>query len=910
MARKPLSSRLGKGVCYALIIAFFLPMLLSTTAPHVAASPDKNWETPSAATASSERETYLIDNLENGWTYGEVDTNDKLTDAGNDNINYSEGAASRKIGLGVGGTTATGDYAEITKSIDLTDINLLKIDVRFGYASGNILAKIFVGENEIYTKTLSNIGATDTWYTLTSSAINYIGSQTVKLRFYYSTGEYTNKYGWWDNLQREYQAPSVTIDDITTTKWRPDPKNESGAWARWDLGVANGVRGARIYWGANENYRPTTYLIQISENTTDWTTVVTETEAAPASAWKEYSWTQTSARYVKLTVDTHGSSGTEIYEMDAEVNYSPTIESITVDDSLIDRKSDYFASGAELDTTVTIRVQDNDGYEEISAVYISIRDNNDSVLVDNVQVTDNTVVNENTLDFTYVYNPADNLPDDNLGAFDVDVFVEDIWGENDTNSWGGDGAALFVVDDMQTTIGFDPASPFFGQDLTTSGTVSRVSGSASADNVWLIDEAHGTFSLESGNSWSETFAITEADPAENVSVTVRIKDLPLDGAENSSYVVNSDMRYQIEVRQENDYELVPGVPMENRPLVIEFKWEGGTQENTLTSNPENFVVSTGGEIPFIVTLTDNDEYWRRRVPGSGTGTLVFVLPEENATINQYTMSITDYTDSFDTPDGWVSIRAYIDNTLAVINDDWWDATNHSFAYLVLHRYYDGVYLFNRTGAQRNIGHLQAESDFTLDPFEISALEFGEDKVFRWEAIEFESERGDDGEVVVMFRDVHDNTDSVNVEIYTLTDEWRYQAEFAYPSEFESSWTGADNDNSYKIKLEIVNREFGSWDEWMTVGPIIAPLPLPTPEAGGGLGATIPIAGLAGVFLVAIVAMSFSERHASTGTLAIAFTAIFLKFISVKVGANLMPVPSSVLVLLLFLAIMWKAGEKL
>lgn len=913
MARKPLSSRLGKGVCYALVIAFVLPLLFSATAPQAAASPGKNWVTPSTASASSGLVENFWGKLEDfetilnltapgdagaGWTYDELDTPGNSISLEKSGDWKTEGAYAARI-VFAAVTMTVDDWGQLTKTFDLTSYRGLELDY-FNTNGDRIRIEFYIGG---VLKKTSEATEDTTWV---ENISDLSGSHEIKIKVIVRTT--TGNVNTYFDYLRVVRHPSIyTIDDNTATRWQPSPENESGAWINWDLGIIKVVSGCRIYWGADENYRPIAYHIQTSDDNSSWTTVATETEAAPASAWKEYSWTENYTRYTKLVVDTHGENGTEIYEMDAEF-YLPTIENITVDDSLIDRDLDYSGSGAELDTTITIRVQDNSGHERISAVYISIRDNKDSLVVDNAKLTDNTVVDDTTLDFTYSFDCPDNLPDDNLGAFDVNVVVEDIWGASDNNNWGGDGASLFTVDDLSTTINFNPAQPVVGHDLVVSGTISRVVGTASADNAWLIDANHGTFVLGAENSWSETYTINAASSGENVAMTVRMKDLPLDGEFLSSYLVSDSIIYQIEVRWENDYSLAPE-PIENQNWEIKFNWAGGTQSKTLENNPENIIVASGGIAPFLVELNDNDNYWRRRVPQVGGGVIVFVLPEEDATINQYIMSITDYTDQFDTPDGWVSIRAYIDNNFVVINDDWWDATNYAYAYLVLHEWYE-VYLFGAGNVQRHIGHIQAESDLTLDPFVVSALEFGEDKIFRWEAIEFESSRGDNGEVVVRFRDTHDNTDNVILNIYTLTGEWRYQAEYAYPLEFEDSGFQGDNDNSYKIKLDIASREFGSWDEWMTVGPIIAPLPLPTPEAGGGLGATIPIAGLAGVFLVAIVAMSFSERHASTGALAIAFTAIFLKFISVKVGANLMPVPSSVLILLLFLAIMWKAGEKL
>ena len=107
-----------------------------------------------------------------------------------------------------------------------------------------------------------------------------------------------------------------TIDDNLASKWRPSPANEANAWCRWDTGALKILGSCRIYWGADAAYRPTNYDIDVSENGTDWTQVVNETSAPPASAWKEYSWNARYVRYIRLQINTHGASGTEIYEAD------------------------------------------------------------------------------------------------------------------------------------------------------------------------------------------------------------------------------------------------------------------------------------------------------------------------------------------------------------------------------------------------------------------------------------------------------------------------------------------------------------------------------------------------------------------------------------------------------------------
>jgi len=146
-------------------------------------------------------------------------------------------------------------------------------------------------------------------------------------------GVYTSYYGSWsDDSNAEATiiiagAPtnpaSDAIDDNTATYWTPDPPDEAGAWIKFDLGSLKFIGGCRIYWGSEAAYRPTEYKIYTSPDDSTWTEVIHETEAAPASAWKEYNWYVKYARYIKMVVTTHGASGTKVYEADG---YSKSTE--------------------------------------------------------------------------------------------------------------------------------------------------------------------------------------------------------------------------------------------------------------------------------------------------------------------------------------------------------------------------------------------------------------------------------------------------------------------------------------------------------------------------------------------------------------------------------------------------------
>jgi hypothetical protein len=107
-----------------------------------------------------------------------------------------------------------------------------------------------------------------------------------------------------------------TVDDNTSTFWIPDPADEAGAWISWDMGSVKYSKGCRIYWGSEAIYRPSEYKLWVSTNGTDWTEVIHETSAPSGGAWKTYEWSAQQIRYFKLSIITHGASGTKVYETD------------------------------------------------------------------------------------------------------------------------------------------------------------------------------------------------------------------------------------------------------------------------------------------------------------------------------------------------------------------------------------------------------------------------------------------------------------------------------------------------------------------------------------------------------------------------------------------------------------------
>jgi len=1022
MHASPRFARLGKGICYATIAMFAFFLLFSVTAPQAAASPDENWVTPSAASASSE--AGFLENFEDisDWVYEEVDTNSRIDAAVVDAAWKTEGSKSAKImNYNDTGVPAVNDYGQIKKSIDLTNIDKIVFDIRHINADEQTRTSCYIDGNEEWFKQEDASGG-KTYTDQEVDVSGYSGSHDVIFRCKIIEAGAASGYGAWVDYLRGDLIAGDTKDENTATEWRPEPADESGAWCRWDTGALKFCAGCRVYWGADAAYRPTAYRVQISENTTDWTTVVTEAEAAPASAWKEYSWSGQYCRYIKLVVDTHGSSGTEIYEMDwnggdepnpptgllcngqtnpirivtpifsaictdnddgdnltyyaiqvdndsnfestlwdsgktditdfvegsrsSEITYGgpaldngatyywrvkfwdynegeglwstesasfemdwvPIIESITVDNSLIDRDLDYSGSGAEVDTTITIRVQDNDGNGEISGVHVSIRDKNDGVVVDNIQVTDNTVVDENTLDFAYSFDCLDNLPNDNLGAFDVDVLVEDTWGGNDTNAWGGDGASLFTVNDRYSSISFDPASPHAGWKLAVSGTHSRYVGSSSVTGSWLIDNCHGQFNLGASDSYDYSYTISNASPGDNVSVTIRSVDGTLDGVSSSSYVVNENVKFQVWVRFEENYALAEWIPDENRPIDLLFEWDGGTYPYTLTANPENIIAPEAGTSMKIVKLTDNDDYWRFFIPPYPGGNLNFIIVDDISDVEQYRFYLQDYTAQYSPPDGQIIFKFWIGENLAEINSDYWGADWRSTAWLVTGTQYQ-VWVRGLSAPLRLVGPIDAVNP--TDEKTILVQMAIENMIPIFDYVYWTAWRESDNIIRVEYRDNLDNTITANVSIFDAVGvkQIEYQPDNEW---FITTWISADGAMSYNIVLTVQHGEYGNFTMEMPIGTLGGP-----PGVGGGvsepwgLPSGLTLSSLASVILVVVVGLSFDALRVQMGMLAMALTTIFCW----QMGLLPLPGPHDgiytatlILVMAVLFALTWRRGK--
>lgn len=587
-------------------------------------------------------------------------------------------------------------------------------------------------------------------------------------------------------------------------------------------------------------------------------------------------------------------------------NIPPEVISYSTDNTVIDRSLDWYLGGGDDNIEITVTFRDNDNWSDFIDLAIGLRDAAD-VAIDNENVYGSawTVVDENNISVTYYYDASDNtLADAAMGAWDMAAYAADSWGAKD--NWEN---ATFSVDDLESTFVYAPDPPTFGWPVNVSGVISRVSGAGeSVDFAIYYDVDQGiSETFGAAGAWAATtYTLTSGEPGANIETSLQARDGGLDMDFDHSYLINTAMVYEIRVRDENGYDLIPE-NVADLGWELTVLWENGSSVHDIDNNPDNITV-TGG-VPYVATLDVDGAYWRRRVIENAGGILTFVIPENGAVIDFYTFIIEDYTSEYDQPDGWMSLRRYIDNDFAIISEDYWDATNNAFAHLIVDDWYE-VFLFDGESNIRNFGHIQVENTDVLDPFVVSSLQFGENIVFRYSYLSFEFTRDQDtGDVIFRYADEMANTENVTLRIHTLDNAVQYSAEFILPATIEATWLLADNDTSYLIEAIVFHEDFGYSVEWGAVGAIWSQF-VEAPPPGGVLGNDIPIAGLAGMILCGVVAMSFGVKHASTGMLAIPLLAIFLKFASTKLAFNLMPLDWPILIILLVLGATWKIGEGL
>jgi hypothetical protein len=551
-------------------------------------------------------------------------------------------------------------------------------------------------------------------------------------------------------------------------------------------------------------------------------------------------------------------------------NLLPGIVSASADNTLIDNHA---SDNAITAVQVEIVFQDNDGFDDfVGSYYISLRDAA-NVLVDNQAVSDITLENENYVVLRILYDAEDNnLADAAMGNWDVWGVARDNWGE--LNGWRD---AVFDVNDMVIPVVFTPLNPYAGFDLTVSGTSTLRFGAAAVDNHRIVDSVHGTFWQAAGNAYSENYDITIAAPSAVVPITVTGWNGVLDGQTITSYTVSDNQLFQIIVRFEENYELVTWIHDENRPVTIEFSWQGGSLEETLDGYIDNFNIDTGENLIQSIQITDNELYWRRNVIDVYGGEIVMIITGDYGTVggtaigdvDQFGFFLQDMTALYEPPGGIMSFRKWIGENLAIVNEDFWGADWKMVAWLVTGSRYQ-VWMEADGAPLRLIGPIDAVNPAEEKTIQVTA--FVSEVVEIYEDIYWAAYRVSDNVLRVEYQDNTDNTTSAYVAInnYRGTLLQAYQPDNSW---FIITYSLANPDAGYSVDVQFTHSTYGTFE--MNV-PIAAAAP---PGSGGisnrfGLPDGVTLAALGSFFLMMVIGLAFDSTRVPFGMLAMAIIPTF------------------------------------
>jgi len=321
------------------------------------------------------------------------------------------------------------------------------------------------------------------------------------------------------------------IKELTTVGFANDGSLDRGQYRQflWDNSENSAVEEYGSYWKPDYSVRAGDF-----------------SDAAVVSEFNDYDikylvdvgrWqlTPPTAAYVRVqavdgVIETVGA--------EQELNRPPKILSVSSDVPLIDRDVDYAGSGAVDTANITVKAKNCRSRYLLKPLTLWIRDNKDTLTVDGVSVSENTAVDENTLEFTYHFDPSNNLPNDNMGKFDVKIKSLDQFDNENVSGFTELGHELFAVDDRETTINYSPEQMLYsGDEVTIGGEVSGFYESVSLDNVVLKDSVDGTFQPDilGNDSWEVTYSVSQG--RHEVTVGVLDKGSRLDGSETLKFDV-------------------------------------------------------------------------------------------------------------------------------------------------------------------------------------------------------------------------------------------------------------------------------------------------------------------------------------------------------------------------------------
>jgi len=323
------------------------------------------------------------------------------------------------------------------------------------------------------------------------------------------------------------------IKELTTVGFANDGSLDRGQYRQflWDNSDNSAVEEHGSYWKPDYSVRAGDF-----------------SDAAVVSEFNDYDikylvdvgrWqlTPPTAAYVRVqavdgVIETVGA--------EQELNRPPKILSVSSDVSLIDRDVDYAGSGAVDAANITVKAKNCRSRYLLKPLTLWIRDSKDALTVDGVSVSENTAIDENTLEFTYHFDPSNKLPNDNMGKFDVKIKSLDQFDNENISGFTELGHGLFAVDDRETTINYSPGQMLYsGDKVTIGGKVSGFYEPVSLDNVVLKDSVDGTFrpDILDSDSWEVSYSVSQG--RHEVTVGVLDKGSRLDGSKTLRFDVES-----------------------------------------------------------------------------------------------------------------------------------------------------------------------------------------------------------------------------------------------------------------------------------------------------------------------------------------------------------------------------------
>lgn len=370
----------------------------------------------------------------------------------------------------------------------------------------------------------------------------------------------------------------------------------------------------------------------------------------------------------------------------------------------------------------------------------------------------------------------------------------------------------------------------------------------------------------------------------------------------SSWVPEGDTLYcfasvLIYIRWEDNYALVKNVESESLELWV-YK-EEGREKLTIDSNP--YVISS--ELyseARLIELWDNANYHRSRIPPHPPEDLDFFIVDDPSELGEYVFILVDLTGKYGPSyEGWVSARKYIGDELAAITEDYWGANEQAILHLTLG---DVLYVYvgSNISPLRLVGPIRLPSTAANVTIKVFPVITELDQIF--DDVYWAAWRESDNIIRVEYQDNLDNTTGVRVEIYDMED--NLMAEYQPDNEwFIVTWTGADENESYNVVLEVEHGIYGDFTINTPIGSTEGPPGVEGTENPFDLPPGLTLAALGSIILITVIGLSFDALRASLGVLGIAMTTLFCWYM----GFLPLPGPYNGLftaVLILFIAVLF------